>query len=66
VQNYIYPRATFGDQPVASYLGAADDELIPMFNMKDIHVIVVGGEANGYWQIMGAKNRATVSIDDWR
>ncbi len=66
VQNYIYPRATFGDEPVASYLQAAPDEEIPMFQEKDIHVVVVGGEANGYWQMMGAKHRATVSIDDWR
>jgi hypothetical protein len=66
VQNYVYPRATFGDQPLASYLNAADDELIPMFQEKDINVVVVGGEANGYWQMMGAKHRATVSVDDWR
>ena len=66
VQNYIYPRATFGDEPQASYLLAAPDEEIPMFREQDIHVIVVGGEANGYWQMMGAKHRATVSIDDWR
>jgi len=66
VQNYVYPRATFGDQPVASYLNAADDELIPMFQEKDINVVVVGGEANGYWQMMGAKLRATVSVDAWR
>ena len=37
-----------------------------MFQKQDINVIVVGGETNGYWQIMGAKNRATVSIDEWR
>ena len=29
-------------------------------------VVVVGGEANGYWQIMGAKHRAAISVDDWR
>jgi len=27
---------------------------------------VVGGETNGYWRIMGAKHRKTVSVDDWR
>lgn len=66
VQNYIYPRATFGDEPFASRLKAAPDEEIPMFVEKDIQVIVVGGEANGYWQMMGAKHRAKVSIDEWR
>jgi len=29
-------------------------------------VVVVGGETNAYWRIMGAKYRKTVSIDDWR
>jgi hypothetical protein len=66
VQNYIYPRATFGDEPQATYLKAAPDEEIPIFNEKDINVVVVGGEANGYWQMMGAKHRAMVSVDEWR
>ena len=66
VQNYVFPRATFGDQPQASHLDAAPDQLIPIFQKKDINVVVVGGEANGYWQIMGAHHRAIVSVDDWR
>jgi hypothetical protein len=66
VQNYIFPRATFGEQPLASHLNAKDDELIPIFQKKDINVVVVGGEANGYWQIMGAHHRAIVSVDEWR
>jgi hypothetical protein len=66
VQNYIYPNATLGVEPLATRLKAAPDELIPMFLEEAINVVVVGGEANGYWQIMGAKHRATVSIDDWR
>jgi hypothetical protein len=37
-----------------------------MFEEKDIHVVVVGGEANGYWQMMGARHMATVAVDDWR
>jgi hypothetical protein len=39
---------------------------VPIFQEQDINVIVVGGEANGYWQIMGANHRKTVSIDAWR
>jgi hypothetical protein len=66
VQNYIYPNATLGVEPLATRLKAKPDELIPMFLEEAINVVVVGGEANGYWQIMGAKHRATVSIDDWR
>lgn len=66
VQNYVYPHATFGIEPLATKLKAAEDELIPIFEKENIHVVVVGGESNGYWQIMGAKLRATVSIDEWR
>jgi hypothetical protein len=66
VQNYIYPRATFGEEPWASRLAAAPEELIPMFRREDIHVAVVGGETNGYWRIMGCTYQATVSVDDWR
>jgi len=28
-------------------------------------VVVVGGETNGYWRIMGAKYRKTISVDAW-
>jgi hypothetical protein len=66
IQNYIYPRATFGEEPWASKLTAAPDELIPMFRREDIHVVVVGGETNGYWRIMGCNYQKTVSVDDWR
>lgn len=66
VQNYIHPRATYGEEPFATNLKAAPDELIRIFQEPDINVVVVGGESNGYWQIMGARYRETVSIDDWR
>jgi hypothetical protein len=66
VQNYIYPRATFGEEPWATRLRARPDEPIPMFRREDIHVVVVGGETNGYWRIMGCNYQKTVSIDDWR
>ncbi|HKB26222.1 MAG TPA: UGSC family (seleno)protein [Methylomirabilota bacterium] len=66
IQNYIYPRATSGEEPWASKLRAAPDESIPMFRREDIHVVVVGGETNGYWRIMGATYQTTVSVDEWR
>ncbi|HVV93267.1 MAG TPA: UGSC family (seleno)protein [Hyphomicrobiales bacterium] len=66
IQNYIYPRATFGEEPLATKLKAAPDEPIKIFEAKDINAVVVGGEANGYWQMMGASYRATVKVDDWR
>lgn len=66
VQNYIYPRATFGEEPWATRLKARPDELIPMFRPEDIHVVVMGGETNGYWRIMGGSYQKTVSVDEWR
>src|SRR5262245_28319660 len=66
VQNYLYPRATFGEEPWATKLKAAPDEMIQMWKREDIHVVVVGGETNGYWRIMGATYAKTVSVDDWR
>jgi len=66
VQNYIYPWATFGREPEATMLKAPDDEPLRIFQEKSINVVVVGGEANGYWRIMGANYRKSVSVDDWR
>ena len=66
IQNYIYPRATFGEEPYASKLKAALDEMIRMFKPEEIHVVVVGGETNGYWRIIGCNYQKTVSVDDWR
>ena len=66
VQNYIYPRATFGEEPWAGVLAAADDAPIPMFRREDIHVVVAGGETNGYWRIMGATYQKSASVDEWR
>jgi len=66
VQNYIYPWATFGREPEATRLKAAPDEPIHIFQEAGINVIVVGGEANGYWRIMGATHRKSLSVDDWR
>jgi hypothetical protein len=66
IVNYIYPRATFGEEPYASKLKAAPDDEIPMFRPEEIHIVVVGGETNGYWRIMGGNYQKTVSIDEWR
>jgi hypothetical protein len=66
VQNYIYPRATFGEEPWASKLKAAPDELVKMFRKEDINIVVVGGETNGYWRIISARYNGTVSVDNWR
>jgi hypothetical protein len=66
VQNYLYPLATAGEEPWASKLRAAPDELVRMYRREDIHVVVVGGETNPYWRIMGCTYVKTASVDDWR
>ncbi len=66
IQNYVYPRATYGEEPFASNLKVPPEQPIRIFPEEDINVVVVGGEANGYWQIMGATWRKTVSVDAWR
>jgi len=66
IQNYVYPRALNGVEPYATKLKAADDELVPMFRPSDIHVVVVGGETNGYWRIMGCGYQKSASVDAWR
>jgi hypothetical protein len=66
VQNYRYPRATFGEEPFASNLKAKDGEEIRIWPKSEIHVVVVGGETNGYWRILGARRSGAVSIDAWR
>ena len=66
IQNYIYPRATFGEEPYATKLKAAPDEMVHMFKPEEIHIVVVGGETNGYWRIMGCNYQKTVSVDAWR
>lgn len=66
IQNYVYTRATFGESPKARYLNVPHDAPVRIFEEEDINVVVTGGEANGYWQMYGARHKATVSVDDWR
>ena len=66
IQNYIHPRAVKGEEPYATKLKAAADELVPIFRLDEIEVVVVGGETNGYWRVMGCNYDKSVSIDAWR
>jgi hypothetical protein len=66
IQNYIYPRATYGEEPFASRLAVPEGQTLPMFLEDEIHVTVVGGETNGYWRIMAAGYRGTFPVDPWR
>lgn len=66
IQNYVHPRAMNGEEPFASNLKAKDNELITIFRPEEIHVVVVGGETNGYWRMMGCNYEKSVSINEWR
>lgn len=66
VENYYYPQALEGVEPYATMLKAADTEPVNIYRKEDIHVVVVGGETNGYWRIMGCDYQGTVSVDEWR
>ncbi len=66
IQNYVYPRALKGVEPYATMLQADPDEWIRVYPKDKIHVVVVGGETNGYWRIMGCNYAKSVSIDAWR
>ncbi|MBV8084918.1 MAG: hypothetical protein JO247_08880 [Chloroflexi bacterium] len=64
--NYRHPRAVLGEEPYASMLAAKPEELIHIFQKKNIKVVVVGGETNAYWRIIGANYGRSRSIDAWR
>ena len=66
VQNYVYPKALNGVEPWATMLEAAETEPVRIFKKDSIHIIVVGGETNGYWRIMGCNYAKSASVDEWR
>ena len=45
------------------------DEILAQYGPREAmeyDVVVVGGETNGYWSMMGATYRKSVSVDEWR
>lgn len=66
VQTLTRPLAEAGVEPYASRLKAKPDEIVAMFEPKEINVVVVGGETQGAWKMIGARHERTVSIDPWR
>lgn len=66
IENYVYPRALNGVEPYATMLQVEEEEFIRVFPEERIHVVVVGGETNGYWRMMGCNYGKTVSVDAWR
>jgi hypothetical protein len=66
VKNYVLPRATAGEEPMASKWRAAAEELVHIWDPDEIQFVVVGGESNAYWRLMGCRYARTVCVDDWR
>jgi hypothetical protein len=66
IENYVHPRALKGVEPYATMLRAGEKEWIRVFPRESIEVVVVGGETNGYWRIMGCNYAKSVSVDAWR
>ncbi len=66
VQTRTLPLAVAGVEPYASRLKAKPDEIVQMFEPKDINVVVVGGGTQGAWKTIGARFVRTLSIDAWR
>jgi hypothetical protein len=50
----------------ASYLGLPDDARVQVYPRDDVHVVVVGGEANAMMQGWAMWGATTVSVDKWR
>ena len=67
VQTLVHPHAVAGVEPHASKLKAAPDEMVEIWEAKDINIIVAGGETQGAWKMFSANYRGgTFSIDAWR
>ena len=69
IQNYVLPRATFGEEPYASMLQTDPDKPVHMFPRDSVDLVVVGGDtgaSDGFWRIVSADHGKTVSVDEWR
>lgn len=66
VQTLERPRAVAGIEPFASRLRAAPEEIIEIFEPRDINVVVTGGETQGAWRMFGGRYAKAVSVDAWR
>jgi hypothetical protein len=75
-RTFVRESAELGVEPYATYAKAADDDLIPVFQPHQIHVVVAGGSSQSQWIAFNAEpldlryrrpeDRHIVSIDEWR
>lgn len=66
IQTLKHPLAVAGVEPYATRLKAAPEEMVQMFEAKDIDIIVAGGETQGAWKLIAGDARTSVSVDAWR
>ena len=68
VQTLIKPHAEAGVEPWASMLKAPPQEMVRKYRAEDISVVVMGGETQGAWKMVGGNfsRTKTVKVDDWR
>jgi hypothetical protein len=67
-QTVTLPLAVAGVEPYASKLKASPDQLVRLFEPEEFKIVVVGGETQGAFRMIGghyAKGR-TISVDAWR
>ncbi len=68
VQTLTLPLAVAGVEPHASKLKAPPDQLVQMFEPGEINIVVVGGETQGAFRLIGGRypKGGTISVDAWR
>jgi hypothetical protein len=64
----LKPHAVAGVEPWASMLKAGPDEMVRKYRAQDISVVVLGGETQSAWKMVGGNfaRAKTVKIDDWK
>ena len=75
-RTFTREAAELGEEPFATYMRAAPDDMLPVFEPHQIHVLVVGGSSNGQWSSFNGEplemrfrrptDRHIVLIDEWR
>ena len=67
-QTLIKPHAVAGVEPWASMWKAAPDAMVRKYRAQDISVVVLGGETQSAWKMVGGNfaRAKMVKVDDWR
>ena len=66
VQTLLVPLAVAGVEPHAGNYKKKPDELVNLWQPKEISIAVAGGETQGAWRAFGGRYVKSVSIDKWR